>query len=197
MKPHSTLTNRPRRRAIIACASALTGLIGLGAMTAPAHAQPISDRPIRIVVTEPPGGSADMLARQIAEGMTKSLGQTVIVDNKPSGMGAIAMDSFLMAPRDGHTLLFSLTAVFSEARHTLKPKYSPLRDVRPLVEAATSPLVLIGNPSLPPKNMAELVAYVKGNPGKIYFASYSPGTLSHVMGLQLNKAAGLDIQHIG
>lgn len=197
MRPHSNFTDQLRRHAIIAGASALMGPIGLGAWTAPAHAQPISDRPIRIVVTAPPGGSADMLARLIAEGMTKGLGQPVIVDNKPGGMGAIAMDSFLMAPRDGHTLLFSLTAVFSEAPHTLKPKYDPLKDVKPLVEAATSPLVLVGNPNLPPKNMAELVAYVKANPGKINFASYSPGTLSHVMGLQLNKAAGLDMQHIG
>lgn len=181
-----------RRRTFLATAA--TAL----ALAVPAlHAQPLSDRPIRIIVGAPPGGTADILARLVGDGLGKSLGQPVIVDNKPGALGAIAMESFMSAPRDGHTYLLSVNGLFSEVPHSLKPKYDPLKDVKPLVEVAGSGLVLVGNPTLPPKTLAEMVAYVKANPGKINFASYTPGTLSHVMGLQLNKLAGLDMQHIG
>jgi tripartite-type tricarboxylate transporter receptor subunit TctC len=152
---------------------------------------------VRILVGAPAGGTADLLARLVGEGLSKGLGQSVIVENKPGGLGAIVMESFMGAPRDGHTLLLSVNGLFTEIPHTLKPKYDPLKDVKPLVEVAGGGLVLVGNPNLPPKTLPELVAYVKANPGKINFASYSPGTLSHVMGLQLNRAAGLDMQHIG
>lgn len=187
MTTFSTLS----RRGLLLAAAAL-------ALSAPfAQAQPLSDRPIRIIVGAPAGGTADILARVVGEGLSKSLGQPVVVDNRPGGLGAIAMDAFLSAPRDGHTYLLSVNGLFSEVPHTAKPKYDPLKDVKPLVEVAGSGLVLVGNPSLPPKTLAEMVAYVKSQPGKISFASYSPGTLSHVLGLQLNKAAGLDMQHIG
>jgi tripartite-type tricarboxylate transporter receptor subunit TctC len=161
------------------------------------QAQPLSDRPIRIIVGAPAGGTADILARLVGDGMSKSMGQTIVVDNKPGAGGVLAMDAFLSAPKDGHTLLLSVNGLFTEIPHSLKPKYDPLKDVRPLVELASSGLVLVGNAALPPKNMGELVSYVKANPGKINFASYTPGTLSHVMGLQLNKLAGLDMAHIG
>ncbi|HSV81560.1 MAG TPA: tripartite tricarboxylate transporter substrate binding protein [Ramlibacter sp.] len=179
------------RRSVLLTAAAL-------AFAAPAlQAQPLSDKPVRIIVGAPAGGTADILARLVGEGLGKGLGQPVIVDNKPGGMGAIAMDSFLSAPRDGHTYLLSVNGLFSEVPHSLKPKYDPLKAVKPLVEVASSGLVLVGNAALPPKNMAEMVSYVKANPGKVNFASYTAGTLSHVLGLQLNKAAGLDMGHIG
>ncbi len=161
------------------------------------QAQPLSGRPIRIIVGAPAGGTADILARLVGDGLSKGLGQPVIVDNKPGALGVIAMDSFLSSPRDGHTYLMSVNGLFSEVPHSLKPKYDPLKDVKPLVEVAGSGLVLVGNAALPPRNMAEMVAYVKAHPGKVNFASYTPGTLSHVLGLQLNKAAGLDMLHIG
>jgi tripartite-type tricarboxylate transporter receptor subunit TctC len=173
-----------------------TGLF-LSAISLQAAAQPLSDRPIRIIVGAPAGGTADILARLVGDGLGKGLGQPVIVDNKPGAGGVLAMDAFLSAPKDGHTILLSVNGLFSEIPHTLKPKYDPLKDVKPLVELAGSGLVLVGNAALPPKNLAEMVAYVKANPGKINFASYTAGTLSHVMGLQLNKIAGLDMTHIG
>ncbi len=180
------------RRFILLAAGALASL------AAPlANAQPLSNRPVRIIVGAPPGGTGDILARLVGDGLSKSLGQPVIVDNKPGGLGALATESLLSSPPDGHTYLMSVNGLFSEIPHSLKPKYDPLKDVKPLVEVAGGGLVLVGYPALPPKNMAELVSYVKANPGKINFASYSPGTLSHVMGLQLNKLAGLDMQHVG
>jgi tripartite-type tricarboxylate transporter receptor subunit TctC len=168
------------------------------ALAAPVlHAQPASDKPIRIIVGAPAGGTADILARLVGENMARGLGQPLLVENKPGALGALAMDSFLSAPRDGQTYLLSVNGLFSEIPYSLKPKYDPLKDVAPLVELAGSGLVLVGNPALPLKNMGEMVAWVKANPGKVSFASYTPGTLSHALGLLLNQAAGLDMQHVG
>jgi len=186
-------TAAPRRRRWLAAAA-----LAVAAPWAPlAQAQPLSGKPIRIVVGAPAGGTADILARLVGEGLSQGLGQPVFVDNKPGALGAIAMDSFLSAPRDGHTYLLSVNGLFSEVPHSLKPRYNPLTDVKPLVEVAGGGLVLVGAASLPPRNLSEMVAYVRANPGKVNFASYTPGTLSHVLGLQLNKAAGLDMLHVG
>ena len=186
----ANMSSHTRRRLLLAAAA-------LAFACPPLQAQPLSERPIRIIVGAPAGGTADILARLVGDGLSKGLGQPVIVDNKPGALGVIAMDSFLSSPRDGHTYLMSVNGLFSEVPHSLKPKYDPLKDVKPLVEVAGSGLVLVGNAALAPRNMAEMVAYVKAHPGKVNFASYTPGTLSHVLGLQLNKAAGLDMLHIG
>ncbi len=132
------MTLRPapiRRRVLLAAAGAAASL------AAPAtRAQPLSDRPIRILVGAPAGGTADLIGRTVAEPMAKRLGQPVIVDNRPGGLGAIVMDAFLGAPRDGHTLLLSVNGLFTEIPHTMKPKYDPVKDVRPLAE--------LGHPSM-------------------------------------------------
>jgi tripartite-type tricarboxylate transporter receptor subunit TctC len=191
MKHTPTPRSALRRRTLLAAAGASV------ALAAPwSRAQPLSERPIRILVGAPPGGTADLIARSIAEPMSKRIGQPVIVDNRPGALGAIVMDAFLGAPRDGHTLLLSVNGLFTEIPHTLKPKYDPLKDVRPLAELGGGGLVLVGNPSVPARTLPELVAWVKANPGKVSFASYTAGTLSHVLGLQLNALAGLDMQHV-
>ena len=184
--------HRPGRRAWLATVAGLAIAAG-----APALAQPLSERPIRIIVGAPAGGTADIVARLVGDAMSKSLGQPVVVDNKPGVGGVVAMDAFLSAPRDGHTYLMSVNGLVTELPFTLKPKYDPFKDIKPLVEIAGSGLVLVGNPALPPKNLTELIAWVKANPGKVSFASYTPGTLSHVLGLQLNKLGSLDMQHVG
>lgn len=194
--------NRPvTRRRLVATLTALAASVpfaGLTAFAPTAQAQPLAEgKPVRLLVGAPAGGTADILARLVAEGLQKGLGQPVIVENKPGALGAVVMDSFLSSPRDGLTYLVSVNGLVSELPHTLKPRYDPLKDLKPLVELAGSGLVLVGNAALPPKNLAEMVGYVKAHPGKVNFASYTPGTLSHVMGLQLNQAAGLDMQHIG
>ncbi len=191
MTPRPARSVPVRRRVLLAAAGAAASL----AVPA-ARAQPLSDRPIRILVGAPAGGTADLIGRSVAEPMAKRLGQPVIVDNRPGGLGAIVMDAFLGAPRDGHTLLLSVNGLFTEIPHTVKPKYDPVKDVRPLVELAGGGLVLVGNPGIPARTLPELVAWAKANPGKVSFASYTAGTLSHVLGLQLNALAGLDMQHV-
>jgi tripartite-type tricarboxylate transporter receptor subunit TctC len=183
-----------RRQAVCAVALAVAGFNGV-AFGQSADKWP--EKPIRIVVGAPAGGSADILARAVGDGLSKALGQPVVVDNKPGAMGGIATDALFSAPRDGYTYMMAVNSLVSEIPYTIKPKYDPFKELVPLVEIVNSPLVLITNPALGVSSLKEMVAYVKANPGKTSFASYSAGTLSHVMGLQLNKAAGLDMQHIG
>jgi tripartite-type tricarboxylate transporter receptor subunit TctC len=183
-----------RRTTLAAISLALTGMSGISFSQS---ADKWPEKAIRIVVGAPAGGSADILARAVGDGLSKALGQPVVVDNKPGAMGGIATDAMFSAARDGYTYMMAVNSLVSEIPYTIKPKYDPFKELVPLVEIVNSPLVLIAHPGLGLNSLKEMISYVKANPGKTSFASYSAGTLSHVMGLQLNKIAGLDMQHIG
>ena len=152
--------------------------------------------PIRLILGVPAGSSTDVIARILTEAMSHHLGQPVIVDNKPGGSGSIATQAFLSAPNDGNTWLMAVNGFFSEAPYTIKLNFDPLKVAIPLVEIGGGGLVLVGNPSIPAKNYRELINWIRANRGSTTFASYSPGSLSHVMGLLLNKAEGLDMLHV-
>lgn len=174
--------------------SMLASLAGLCAASVPAAmAQPQSSRPIRIIVVGTAGATADLLARTMADALSKSLKQPVIVEPKPGAGGAVAMDAFLKSPADGHTYLLAVSSLVTEVPYLFKPKYDPFSAIKPLVELGGTGAVLVGNINLPPKNLEEMIAYVRANKGKINIASYSPGTMSHLLGLQLNTLAGLDM----
>lgn len=182
-----------RRSVLAALSLAMTGLAtGTQAQTAN-----WPDKPLKILVGAPAGGSADILARAVGDAIARTLGQPVIVDNKPGAAGQLAVEALFAAPRDGYTYMMAVNSLVSEIPFSLKLKYDPFKELQPLVEIVNSPLVLIANPTLNVNNMKEMVGYVRANPGKVSFASYTPGTLSHVMGLQLNKSAGLDMVHVG
>ncbi|MBN8510961.1 MAG: tripartite tricarboxylate transporter substrate binding protein [Burkholderiales bacterium] len=190
-----TLFQNTRRAALgtLAGAALLAAAPAAFAQT-PAQAWP--SKPVRIVIGAPPGGTADIVARLLADGLQKEWGQPVIVDAKPGAAGMIAMQDFLGQPADGHTLLVSVNALVTEIPHVIKVRFDPFKDVKPVADLARSGLVFVGNPALPAKNVPEVVAYVKANPGKVSYASYSAGTISHTMGLELNKAAGIDMTHV-
>ena len=160
-------------------------------------AQAFPDKPLRMVVAAPPGGTADILARVIADGLTKSLGQPVIVDNRPGGGGMIALQELLKSPRDGHAMLFSISGLVTEVPHAFKLPLDPMKAVVPLANMAQAGLFFVANNNVPASNLKEAIAYVKANPGKITYASYSTGTISHTLGLALNEQAGLDMTHVG
>lgn len=181
-----------RRTLLTAAAS----LLAVGAV-APAQAQSYPDKPMKIVVGAPPGGTADVIARLLAEGLQTQLGQSVVVDNKPGGAGMIGLQELLKAPRDGHTFLVSVNGVISEIPHALKLPIDPAKELKPLVELARTGLLFVGNASVPAANVREVITHIKANPGKISYASYSPGTLSHTLGLEFNKATGTDMTHVG
>lgn len=183
----------PALRRLVLGAIAGACLLGL----APAAlAQAFPSKPVRIVIGAPPGGTSDVVARLLADGMNKEWGQAVIVDAKPGGAGTIGINELLSAAADGHTLMVGPSAAVTEIPHVIKVRYDPFKDLKPLVDLGGGGLVLVGTASLPAKNVAEVVSYAKANAGKVSYASYSAGTISHTMGLALNKAAGIDLNHV-
>jgi tripartite-type tricarboxylate transporter receptor subunit TctC len=163
----------------------------------PAFAQAWPVKPVRIVVAGTAGGTADITARLLGNELAKELGRPVIVDPKPGAAGAIAVQDLLAAPRDGYTALVGVNSLVSEIPHMVRLTFDMGKAILPLAELARSGLVLVGHPALPSATLPELVAYAKAHPGKLAYASYSRGTMSHILGLQLNKAAGLDLAHVG
>jgi tripartite-type tricarboxylate transporter receptor subunit TctC len=182
----------PLRSILLAAATALA----LAAPQVQAQAK-WPEKTVRIVAAGPAGGSADIVARLLADQLTKPIGQTVIVEPKPGAGGVLAVNELSLAARDGHTLLVGVNSLVSEIPHILKLPIVMANEIKPLVEVARGGLVMVGNNALPAKTLPELITHVKANPGKINFASYTAGTLSHVMGLQLNNAAGIDMLHVG
>jgi tripartite-type tricarboxylate transporter receptor subunit TctC len=183
----------PQRRLFQTSALALALALGTGA----AMAQTFPDKPLRIVVGAPPGGTADVMARVIGEELTKSLGQPVVVDNKPGGAGMLGLQDLLKSPRDGHTMMLSVNGLVSEIPHAVKLPVDPIKELRPVIELARTGLLFVSNAALPVSNVKDAVAQIKANPGKVNYASYSPGTLSHTLGLEFNKLMGTDMTHVG
>jgi tripartite-type tricarboxylate transporter receptor subunit TctC len=190
--PHSSRLGTTRR-SLLAGAAAVAAL---GSAAARAEAGWPHQR-VRIIVAGAAGASADILARLLADAVAKELGQTVIVDPKPGAAGVLAVSELSQSPHDGHTLLVAVNSLVSEVPHIIKLRVDMAREITPLAELARGGLVLVGHPSLPANTLAELIAYVKARPGRMNVASYSPGTLSHVLGLLLNQAAGIDLAHVG
>ena len=181
------------RRPVALAGTALMLSIPLGLAQAPKWPEKI----VRIVAAGPAGGSADIVARVLADQLGKQIGQAVIVEAKPGAGGMIAVNELSMAPRDGHTLLVGVNSLVSEIPHIVRQAANMAAEIKPLAEVARGGLVMVGNVSLPAKTLPELIGYVKAHPGQVNFASYTAGTLSHVMGLQLTQAAGIDMTHVG
>ena len=189
--------NFVRRLGRTLCAPALLVSAALALAVPFAQAQQWPAKPVRVIVAGPPGGSADIIARLLADDLTKEIGQPVVVEAKPGAAGIIAVNELSQSPHDGYTLLVGVNSLVSEIPHIVKMKFDMSKEIKPVAELARGGLVLVANPSFPAKNLAELIAYAKANPGKVNYASYSPGTISHVLGLQLNKAASIDMTHVG
>jgi len=162
-----------------------------------ARAETWPARPVRFVVAGPAGANADIIARLVSDPLQKDLGQPVVVDNRPGAAGAIAIGEMLQAPHDGYTFLVGVSSLVSEVPHIVKLRWDMATAIKPLAELGRGGLVLVAHPSVPAKDLKGLIAYAKANPGKLNYASYSPGTLSHVLGLQLNQAAGIQLTHVG
>lgn len=181
----------PRRALLAGAAFSVLSTLGLPALAADAWPA----KPIRLVVAGPAGGSADLLARLVAEPMARELGQAIVVDNKLGAGGVIAVNDIMQSPHDGYTLLVGVSSIVTEVPHIIRLKFDPAKELRPLAELGRGGLVLVAHPSVPARNVKELVAYAKGKPGLSY-ASYSPGSLSHIEGLLLNQAAGIELVHV-
>ena len=176
------------RAALLACA--LLGLAGT------ASAQSWPTKTVTLVVGSAPGSAPDVYARLVAEPMSRILGQQVIVENRTGANGNVAAELVSKSPADGHTLW-----VPAQSQIEINPSaYSDLRwkqsDFVGVIKGAESPVVLVVHPSVPAKTLPEVVAWVKANPGKVSYGSFSPGTSSHFLGHQLNERYGLDMTHV-
>lgn len=174
---------------------AVIALSWLAAMS-PAQAQQWPDKPIRLVVPAPPGGTIDVMARIVSDQLGRDTGQSVIVENKPGAGGIVAVKYLLSQPADGQTLMMTASNVLTEIPHVLKGGFDPMKDLKPVSLIARSSLVFVCSSKFPAKDAKEAIAYVKANPGQVSVASYSEGTASQYAALMLNKAAGLDMQSI-
>ena len=189
---------RHRRRALLAALPLLSAasLAWLAPMSQ-AYAQDFPARPIRMVTPYPPGASTDLLARLVAAGMTRVLGQTVVVDARPGAGGTLAAQEVARAAPDGYTfLLVSAGMVTMNQSIYKKLPYDPIKDFSPLTVAVRMPIVTIANPSRPFRNVQELIAYAKAHPGKLSYGSAGTGTSQHLAGELFKSMAGVNILHV-
>jgi len=154
-------------------------------------------KPIKWIVPFAPGGTTDILARTIGEKLSVALGQPVIIENKPGAGGGVGADFTAKATPDGYTIMggtISTHAINASLYKSLP--YDPVKDFVPITLIARVPNMLVVNPEIPARNVAELVALLKTNPGKYSFASSGNGTSQHLSGELFKSMAGVDMQHI-
>ena len=178
-------------------AASLAGVMSLVGISGQARAQaPWPARPITIVVPFAPGGNTDLMARLIAEQLTKSLGGPFIVDNKAGAAGLIAAEYVARAPADGYTLFMATLTQISTAPFTNKIRYDPIKDFVPIANVGGNPFVLTVSTKQPITTLAELIAYGKRNPGKLNVGNAGIGGLTHLSGLLFAKKAGIEITEV-
>ena len=179
------------RQALAAVALALVALIAH-----PLRAQEYPTRPVRVIVPFSPGGAVDGPMRVIAQGLSKRLGQQVVVENKPGAGATIGSDIVAKAAPDGYTLLLaSQTNAISASLYKSLP-FDPLEDFAPVSLIGREPGVLVVHPSLPVKSLAEFIAYVKERPGKVDYASSGNGSGQHLFMARLAALTGMQLNHV-
>lgn len=181
----------------MAATLALVACAGLATAQAPAQAT-YPSRPIHLVVPFPPGTAPDVLARLLVPALSESLAVQVIVDNVPGAGGTIGVDRVAKSAPDGHTLLLSGDAalVLAGGSYGMRPPYETLRDLAPIAQLIITPNVLVVANDVPARNVAELVALVRNQPGKFSYSSAGIGLSQHRAGELMNSMAGLDMVHV-
>jgi tripartite-type tricarboxylate transporter receptor subunit TctC len=159
-------------------------------------AQDYPNKPIRVVLTYTAGGVSEGVVRLLAPKMEDLLGQKLIIEAKPGAAGNIGVVEVAKSPPDGYTLVVTATNNFVINQFTMKMPIDPLTALVPVAKLADVPLVLFSTPTVPAKNFAEFMDYVKANPGKVNFGSPAPGTVNHLLLERVKQLRGLDMQHI-
>ena len=164
---------------------------------APAHAQDYPTRPITLIVPFAPGGSTDVIARVVAQGLSAELGQRVVVENHAGAGGSLGTGMIVKAPADGYTIGMGTasTLAINPAAYRSLP-FDVLKDLAPITNIAAVPNIMTVNPSVPARTIAELVAIAKTQPGKLSYGSSGNGSVSHLMGEQFKIATGTDLVHV-
>ena len=177
-------------RSILATAALIVAV----ALT-PASAQDYPNKPIKLIVPTAPAGIGDIIARQMQHKLSEA-GVTLVVENRPGAAGVIGTNEVAKAPPDGYTFLVGNHAVLSMLPHLQKIPYDPVKSFTPVFLAVTVPNILVIHPSVPAKDVKELIAYAKANPGKLTYASQGVGASGHIAGELFKLSAGIDITHV-
>jgi tripartite-type tricarboxylate transporter receptor subunit TctC len=176
---------------------AMIPLLVLGGVLAqPALAQPYPSKPVRFVVPYPPGGSNDVLTRIVAQTMSPGLGQQVVVDNRAGAGGMIGADNVAKSPPDGYSVVNVQASFTANAALRAKLAYDPINDFAYIGMMARGPMLAVVHPSLPVKNIKELVALAKAKPGQINYGSTGTGGHNHLATELFRKMAGINIVHV-
>jgi len=178
-----------------ACIIALSTFV-LAAQVLPAHSQNFPSKTIRIIVPFTPGGSNDVVAREIASGLQDNLKQTAVVENKPGGGGAIAYSYVAKSPADGYLLLIAPVSFTMGPHLSRNPLYNPLTDFAPINLVIDVPFVMVVPPTLPAQTVQEFIALAKNSPNKLTFGSVGVGTPQHLGGELFKMHAGIDLIHV-
>lgn len=183
------------KKTILAAVGVLAATL---AATAVAQTFPQPGKPVRIIVSYPPGGPVDAIGRPLAEGLQRLWpGTSVLIENKPGANAIIGTDYVAKQPGDGHTLLLANDPSLSSNQYLYsKLPYDPVKDLVPVAGVATTTLILLTKADLPAKNVAELVALAKKDPGKLSYGSIGPGSVTHLDAEAFATAAGVKFTHI-
>ena len=170
--------------------------LSLALCAALGHAQGWPAKPVRFIVPFPPGGSTDVAARTLAEKLSRSFGQQVVVDNRGGGGGAIGTVEAARAAPDGYTLLFVADPVITLHLVVKNVQFDMQRDFTAITQVTTQPIAIAVHASLPVKSVQELIAYARANPGRLSFAHSGTGSGQHMSGELFKKMAGIDMVHV-
>jgi tripartite-type tricarboxylate transporter receptor subunit TctC len=175
----------------------LPAIVGLLLQVFAAHAQGWPAKPVRMYVGSPPGSAPDIIARVVADKLTQSLGQQVIIENRGGAGGNMAAQAAARSPNDGHSLWFAHATPVVLNQYLFKsPGFDVDRDFAAIVRIGISPMMIAVNHSVPAGNLAELIAHAKAQPGKVSFATSQSKNIPHLTGEALNHSFGIDLLHV-
>lgn len=184
------------RRALLAALAAALAAPALAQGPAQTSADAFPRRPITVVIPASPGGAIDLVARLVGQKLTEAWGQPVVVDNKPGATGIIGTDLVAKAAPDGHTLVLVASSHAINPSTVKRLPYDTVRGFAPVILTHVVPLMLVVSPEVPARNVPELIAYGRANPGKLTFASSGLGGAPHMSGELFASMAGLRMTHI-
>ncbi|URI10767.1 tripartite tricarboxylate transporter substrate binding protein [Aquincola tertiaricarbonis] len=188
---------QPTRRLAAHAVTAAFALLAIGAAGSAFAEDKYPSKPVTVIVPQAPGGANDAIARIVAQKLTETLGQQFLVDNRPGAGGNIGTAAAAKARNDGYTLLLTVNSA-----HVINPAlykstgFDPVKDFEPISPVATAGYVLVANTGFAPRTVAELITAAKAAPGKYTIASAGNGTLNHLIGEMLGKAAGIELTHV-
>jgi tripartite-type tricarboxylate transporter receptor subunit TctC len=171
-------------------------VVAAAAPVGTAFAQPYPNKSVKILFGFPAASATDVIARAIGQKLSEKWGQPVVIDNRPGAGGNLGSELAAKQPADGYTIFFGTVANAISASYYSKLNYDYLKDFTPVTLVATTPLVLVANPSVPVRNVKELIEYARANPGKLNFGSGGTGTSNHLAGEMFKSATGTDMVHV-